>query len=184
MNTGAPGQILACNPDPAAGPPSSQPMTGGSAYCPGGYNGCTYIFGLIDPSNLEEPITGTNLQGGSSEWTLFPAGQNVFVSPGSPPQTTTLSAVFKISSVNQTPDAPPINNLNPYSCATAPPTKIPTPMDISGYLNRPSDIMTEPMGSTLGESKKLRKSLKESLYGTSSDKKLKNLIKKIIKNKN
>jgi hypothetical protein len=117
---GTPGQILSCNPNSSAGSPQNAPMNG-SAYCPGGYTGCTYIFGAnpnFGAGDDKNEFADTGM------WTLYPANEYQTYGEKKTPDGglgyTSINAVFRIISVDD--DNGPITNLNPWQCGVQPPT--------------------------------------------------------------
>jgi hypothetical protein len=128
MAVGYPGQILACNPDPSAGSPQSAPMNGGNAYCPGGYDGCTYIFAAANPNDPDPKKTAD-----TGRWTLYPADtiQTYGGEKDKKADSVQINAVFKIIAVEDD-FGPDINNLNDWKCGAPPPAA----SSVAGFLGK------------------------------------------------
>ena len=123
--------------------------------CPGGYEGCTYIFGSTGHGNE----TGTNLQGGNSLWTLYPVNtiQTYGGQPEKRPVRINLPAVFRVTDIS--PSAANPTDLTPYSCGQTPPSGGNIGIGIG---NVGVEVPYEgPKIKEIEISKKLRKSLAE-----------------------
>ena len=159
MAVGYPGQILACNPNSSAGSPQNAPMSGGSAYCPGGYSGCTYIFAAANP---DDPKPGQTADTG--RWTLYPA--NTYQTYGGEkdkkPESTQINAVFRIETIVDD-FGPNINNLDEWKCGTPPPNTsvLPGGLGIGSLDPKLNKARIDKKINEVEVSKILRKSLTE-----------------------
>ena len=159
MAVGYPGQILACNPNSSAGSPQNAPMSGGSAYCPGGYSGCTYIFAAANP---DDPKPGQTADTG--RWTLYPA--NTYQTYGGEkdkkPESTQINAVFRIETIVDD-FGPNINNLDEWKCGTPPPNTsvLPGGLGIGSLDPKLNKARIDKKINEVEISKILRKSLTE-----------------------
>ena len=157
---GYPGQILACNPNSSAGSPQNAPMNGGSAYCPGGYDGCTYIFAAANPHDPSPDKTAD-----TGRWTLYPANtiQTYGGEEDKKASADQINAVFRITNVEDDV-SPNVFDLAFWRCTDEPPaTPISTSIKDFDLLGNPIGIEPfkgpKPKINEVEISKILRKSL-------------------------